>query len=112
MTETTLTVFDLIGLLGSSGVAVLLVALGLISRRLGLATRAKPYFYGLFAAAGLLLISVAVQALNLLLGLATRAEQAASYAWVLAINGLPALAFTLALYVAWRYWSWLLAERD
>jgi len=112
MTDLTITLFDLIGLLGWSGIAVMLIALGLISRRLGLATRAKPYFYGFFAAAALLFTSVIMQALNLLLGLMSSAEQAVSYGWVLAINGLPALAVTLALYVAWRYWSWLLAERD
>jgi hypothetical protein len=32
--------------------------------------------------------------------------------WVLLYNGLPALAVTLGLFVAWRYWSWLLAERN
>jgi hypothetical protein len=30
---------------------------------------------------------------------------------VLFYVGLPAIAITLGLVAAWRYWSWLLAER-
>jgi hypothetical protein len=85
------------------------VTMGLLSRKLGIATRAKPYYLGFFAAAGLMLISGGARFLYALLPI--DAGSVADILRLLLLDGLPALAATLAVILAWRYWSWLLAER-
>lgn len=105
-------IMSLFGLLGTLGILVVLVVMGLLSRRLGLATRARPYYLGFFAAAGLNGISLIAHLINLISGAIGAGGLPDDAGWVLVINGLPALAVTLGLYSAWRYWSWLLAERD
>jgi len=97
---------------GQIGIAAALLVLGLISRRLGSATRAKPQFIGFFIAAALLLTSAVVRALNLIFGLVPLGEVPVSFGWVMLYNGLPALGITLGVIFSWHYWSWLLAERD
>lgn len=85
-----------------------LVVIGLLSRRLGEATRAAPYHIGFYVAAGLVLVSVLARLFNLLFVPATVDDPL----WIALYSGLPALAVTIGVFVAWRYWSWLLAERD
>lgn len=97
--------------LGHVAIVIALIIIGLLSRRLGQATRARPFYIGHFAAAGLIGISASAHIVGAVNGMPGDA-QSAGIEWVLLVNGLPALAFTLALYVTWRYWSWLLAERD
>lgn len=89
---------------------VMLVVLALISRRLGRVTRAAPHY-----------IAFLVAAVFVAAGLTARALDAAYGADPVAVHGnsgalllyavLPALGLTLAVVAAWRYWSWLLAER-
>jgi hypothetical protein len=98
-----------LGLLGPFSIAITLVVLGLISRRLGEQGNAKSYYLGFFCGAALMLTSVAAQFLDLLLHFQHTDSDAL---WVILENGLPALAITLGVIFAWRYWSWLLAERD
>jgi len=95
--------------LGLALLAASLVLLALLSRRLGRVTHAPPYYIGLLVAAGLLLLAAGIRLVNNLRGVDA---SAASGWWVAAYTGLPALAITTALVFAWRYWSWLLAERD
>ncbi|MEP7290986.1 MAG: hypothetical protein ABI835_04340 [Chloroflexota bacterium] len=99
----------LLGLLGHLSIAITLIVLGLLSRRLGAQTHAKPYFFGFFVAAVLILLSIAAQILDIFLHF-SRTETDPT--WVLITDGLPALAVTIGVIFAWRYWSWLLAERD
>ncbi len=99
----------LLGLLAPLSIFITLVVMGLISRRLGQQTNAKPHYLGFFAAALLVAISIAAQLLNLLLHLAPAGRDPF---WVLLEDGLPAIAMTMGVIFAWRYWSWLLAERD
>jgi hypothetical protein len=90
------------------GLAVALVLLALLSRRLGQVTHAPPYYIGLLVSAGLLTMSAIAR-----WGNGGREIPLEAYpVWVLIYTGLPALALTLAVAFAWRYWSWLLAERD
>jgi len=105
-------VLSLFGLLGTLGILIVLIIMGLLSRRLGLATRAKPHYLVFFAAAALTGISLIAHVVNLISGATAADGLPADAGWVLLLNGLPALAVTLGLYSAWRYWSWLLAERD
>jgi hypothetical protein len=104
--------FDWLALLGLSGLLALLFVLGLISKRFGEATRAKPYYLGFFAAQGMLGLSLAARAANLILNLVRPEDLTHDFVWVGLYTGLPALAITVSVVVAWRYWSWLLAERD
>lgn len=109
--ESELVWFDWLALFGISGLLALLFVLGLISKRFGEATRAKPYYLGFFAAQGMLGLSLAARAANLILNLGP-ADLTQDFLWVGLYTGLPALAITVSVVVAWRYWSWLLAERD
>lgn len=91
-----------------AAIAFAFIVLGLLSRRLGGATRAKPYFAGFFIAAGLMLISAAA---HFYYALPDNNAQPDDFVPVLLTEGFPAVATTLAVILAWRYWSWLLAER-
>ena len=95
--------------LGLALLAMSVTWLALLSRRLGRVTHAPPYYIGLLVAAGLLLLSAIIQLINDLRGVIISATNSW---WVTVYIGLPALAITIALVFAWRYWSWLLAERD
>ncbi len=94
-----------VGLLGPLGVMAMLLVLALLSRRMGRVTGVTPYYIGLLVAAALVAAGLAARAL----GVAPAPDDAAA---LLLYVGLPALGLTLALVVAWRYWSWLLAERN
>ncbi|HLU12286.1 MAG TPA: hypothetical protein VK003_21590 [Oceanobacillus sp.] len=107
-----MTALDMLGLCGPASIGIALVILGLLSKRLGSATRAPNYYIGFYVAAGLVFLSVAVQAANLLFDLASGDELIESWVWVFLYNGLPALGVTVGVIFAWRYWSWLLAERS
>ena len=90
---------------------IALLGMGILSRRLGAATRAPRYYRGFFIAAFIQMISTGAVAANSLFGLADADTLINSIEWVLIYNGLPALAVTIGVYLGWRYWSWLLAER-
>ena len=95
-------------LIAPAALAFAFIVLGLLSRRLGSATRAKPYYTGFFVAAGLMLISAAARFFYALPGNETPNDD---FLRLLLTEGFPAVAATLAVILAWRYWSWLLAER-
>lgn len=99
----------LFGLLGPFSIAVTLLIMGLLSKRLGDQGKARPYYLGFFAGATLLGISTGAQVLDLLIRF-PHAEF--DLLWVILAEGFPALAVTLGVISSWRYWSWLLAERD
>lgn len=99
----------LLGLLGPISIALLLIIVGLLSKRLGEQTHAKPYYFGFYTAAGLMLISAAARFLELVSQGTVAFNDALR---LLFEDALPALALSIGVYVAWRYWSWLLAERD
>jgi hypothetical protein len=99
----------LLGLLGPFSVAVALIVIGALSKRLGAQTHAKRHYLGFYFAAALMLISTAAQ---LILLLSNSPRTPADLTWVLVADGIPALAVTIGVIYAWRYWSWLLAERD
>lgn len=98
----------MLGVVGPLSICVLLVVLGLLSRRLGRGTHASPYYVGFFVAAALVAISAVARGVHVF----SAVEVNDSMAWVVVYNGFPALGVTLGVVIAWRYWSWLLAERD
>jgi hypothetical protein len=101
-----------VGLLGPLSVAVLLGLLGRLSKKLGSVTQAAPYYYFFYIASALTLISLAARLWNIMRGVTIDLSLDDHLVWVLLYNGLPALAVTLGIIAAWRYWSWLLAERS
>lgn len=96
--------------LGPVSLLGLMCAFGLLSRRLGRVTHARPYYLLFFASAILIGGAVVIR-----LWAVQLAESNIVYdnsVWAVVYNALIALAVTLGLSSAWRYWSWLLAERD
>ena len=99
----------LFALIGLFSIAVALVILGLLSKRLGQVTRAPRYYRFFFIAAILLIISLLFRLFNLVQSHIPAADDPVA---VIFYIGLPAFALTISLMIAWRYWSWLLAERS
>lgn len=95
--------------IGIVAIALLLIVLGLISRRLGRVTHAKGYYRLFFVSALLMLMGAGGRMWS-----AFRPDDLIydNIWWILIYNGAPTLGLTLAVVVAWYYWSWLLAERD
>jgi hypothetical protein len=97
-------------IIGPLSVCVMLLVLGELSHRLGRVTRVPRYYRGFYIAALLI-------ALNALFYMLLWAELPLSPILMdtrvqsFVLLGFPAVGLTIALAVAWRYWSWLLAER-
>jgi hypothetical protein len=103
--------FGLFAFMGSFGLMTACVVLGLLSGRLGHASGAQPFHRCFYAAAVLLFVRAALRGSVLFLGWSSPEAVAADPAWIVLTDGLLATALTLAVVIAWRYWSWLLAER-
>jgi ABC-type Mn2+/Zn2+ transport system permease subunit len=91
-------------------VLAMLITLALLSRRFGKVTKATPYYLGFFAAAVLVLLAMATRIY--VLWLAQKPQIYDNTLWTLVYHGLMASGIVIALFAAWRYWSWLFAERD
>ncbi len=102
----------LFGLIGPISIGLALLVMGLLSKRLGSVTRAPRHYLGFYLAVLMIGISVFARLLNVGRGVAVVADLNQDLGWVVIYNGLPAIAVTIGLYVGWRYWSWLLAERN
>jgi hypothetical protein len=101
-----------LSLLGPLSIGSALIVLGWLSRRLGEVTRDTSYYRGFYLAAGLVSVGVVARLANLGYGAEAAARLHRNLLWVLLYHGVPALGVTLGVIIAWRYWSWLLAERD
>lgn len=98
-------------LIGQIGIFIMLIVIALLSRRLGAASRTKFRYIGFILAIVLMGVSIAVRILNITFNFVLGAELHTSLLWMLLYDGLPAAALTIGVVAAWRYWSWLLAER-
>jgi hypothetical protein len=101
----------LLAIIGVAGIGVALFVLGSLSQRLGSVTRAPRFYVGFYLGALLVSISVLARLLNIGRGTGAAQELVRDPFWVVLYIGLPAFALTLGVFIAWRYWSWLLAER-
>jgi hypothetical protein len=101
---------SLLSLFGPISISIMLVTMGLLSRRLGRVTSAAPHYIGFFIAAVLVGIGVATRFIALIAG--SGAPSNDNIIWLTLHSGIPTIGVTLGAIVAWRYWSWLLAERD
>jgi hypothetical protein len=104
--------YGVAGLIGWLSICVFLIVMGLLSRRLGQVTYARSYYIGFFSGAALVSIGIVSRIINLTNELALIPNLHDNITWVLLYNGAPAAGVTVGLIVAWRYWSWLLAERE
>lgn len=102
----------LFGVLGPLSICVTFVVLALLSQRLGRVTRARQDYIGLYVAALLVGIGTLARVVNLGRGAAATADMSHELLFVFFYTILPALGVTLGVIVAWRYWSWLFAERS
>ncbi|RMG87240.1 MAG: hypothetical protein D6712_05970 [Chloroflexi bacterium] len=103
------TLIGALGILGPLAVGGLLVILGLLSRRMARVTHDKPYYILSFIGALLVWSGAVIRLLNLN---SQTTDLHQNLLWSILYNGLPAAGLTLGLYVGWRYWSWLLADRE
>lgn len=99
---------DLLPVVSTGSVAVALLILARLSRRLGLVTRAPRYYRLFYLAAALLIISAIARFINEIQQVSITINDPI---WVTIYLGFPAIGLTLGVIIAWRYWSWLLAER-
>lgn len=99
-----------LSLIAPLAVLAMLFTLAFLSRRFGQVTKATPYYLMFFAAAFLIVLAMAARIYVLLL--AQTHEIYDNTLWTLVYHGLMASGIVIALFAAWRYWSWLFAERD
>ena len=87
--------------------SVSMILLALLSRRLGQVTVAPPNYIGVLIGAALVGGSGIAR-----IGYVLNASDLALDWWLIgAFDGIPSIGVTVAVVYAWRYWSWLFAER-
>jgi hypothetical protein len=101
--------FNLIGMLS---IFVVLIVMALLSKRLGIVTRTRPYYLGFYVAALLMGISIIVRIMGSPTAIDPNLPLQQDGTVIFFYGILPALSLTLGVIVAWRYWSWLFAERN
>lgn len=107
--------FDWAGLLGSIGfgsISLTLIILGVLSQRLGRVTNAPAYYLGFYLGGCMVGCGMLGRLIHINDPDSVTSTLQDSGMWVMVYNGFPAIGITLGLILAWRYWSWLLAERD
>lgn len=104
------TISGIFGALGMTSVSITLAVLGRLSWRLGRVTGAARHYIGFYIAALLVGVGVVVR-LAIATGVVNSIDLQENVLWVLLYNGAPAAGLTIGVIYAWRYWSWLLAER-
>jgi chromate transport protein ChrA len=100
----------LLDLFGMASIALAMIVLALLSKRLGAVTHTPRFYRGFYISAALMMAAVSARLLNWLQNTDPALINSDPVSILLYV-GLPVLAITLAVIVAWRYWSWLLAER-
>ncbi len=96
------------------GVIYLVYIFSVLSRKLGSVTKMRPFYRGFYVAIGLIGLALVSSWLLLtaritpdLLPVAWRDETL----YLVVFNATLAVAVTLSLVLAWRYWGWLFKER-
>ncbi len=97
-----------LALLGPFSVCIMLLVFGVLSRRLGRVTHAAPYYLGFLVGAALVASALVVRIMYAAHG----TIPPENIVWTFTYHLLFSSGVTLGLIAAWRYWSWLLAERD
>ncbi len=107
--------FTVLSPLGTISLIVLFFILARLSEKLGAVTKMAPHYRWFWVGQGFLVIAL----LSQLLRISVSPAKQASYFWLdtpalyLITYHLPmVIGVTISLVVTWRYWSWLLTERD
>lgn len=111
---------NLTATLGSMGLLSLVFTLLILARlsdKLGAVTKMPKYYRGFYVASALLLVAALVRFLkaNLLFAALPQTGLAFLNSDVVSLlfYHIPlALSSTIGLVITWRYWGWLLKERD
>jgi hypothetical protein len=107
--------FTLLSPLGTIAIIFLFFILARLSEKLGAVTRMLPHYRWFWVGIGFLGIALISQLLRISVSLAgqTSFRWSNSHLFYLVTYHLPmAVGVTIGLAVTWRYWSWLLTERD
>ena len=107
--------FTILSPLGTISIIFLFFILARLSGKLGAVTRMLPYHRWFLAGQGFLgvaLISQLLRISELLTRQASCLWSDMSLAYLITYHLPMAIGVTIGLVVTWRYWSWLLTERD
>lgn len=107
--------FQLLGVGATLAVGLMLFILGLLSKRLGEVTHTRPYYRWLYGAAALTCIAAFFEFLYILSTFSEGSDTSLLYnkAFYVVTYVIPlAISLTIGAIVSWRYWSWLVIERD
>jgi hypothetical protein len=107
--------FTLLSPVGTISVMFLFLILARLSEKLGDVTRMPPYYRWFWVGIGFLGIALISQLLRISVSLTgqTSYPLLIDPLFYLVTYHLPlAIGITIGLTVAWRYWSWLLTERN
>ncbi len=102
---------EIMNALGMFSIVTVMLLMAELSKKLGRVTRAFPAYKGFYGAAFLVMIGVIARIANVTLTANQLSELHKNFLWVLLYHAVPAFGVTLGVVIAWRYWSWLLAER-
>lgn len=99
----------LLGTFSTLSVLLLFYILAKLSERFGNVIKMKPIYRYYYLAAGLVAVSLVTQFF-----VARIKGQGLNTPWVLLVGYyIPlSLGLTIGLVITWRYWSWLVTERD
>lgn len=96
------------------GVIYLLYIFSVLSRKLGSVTKMRPFYRGFYVAIGLIGLGMVSSWLFLTVRITPDLLPAAwrdETLYLAIFNVALAVAVTLSMGVAWRYWGWLFKER-
>ena len=105
----------LLGSLATLAIVLLVYILAKLSARFGTVIKMQPIYRYYYLAAGLMTISFLIQILvsvpHLIPGV-NLAWLASSWLLLLVYHLPLVIGVTISLIITWRYWSWLVTERD
>jgi len=107
--------FTLLSPVGTISIIFLFFILARLSEKLGAVTRMPAYYRWFGVGIGFLVIALISQLLRITVSLTGQTSYPVlnDSLFYLATYYLPmAIGVTIGLAVTWRYWSWLLTERD
>ena len=107
--------FTVLSPLGTISLIFLLFILARLSQKFGAVTKMAPYYRWFWVGLGFMVIALVAQLLRLgvLLTKEVSYLEPDTPAFYLITYHVPmALGLTFSLAATWRYWSWLLTERD
>jgi chromate transport protein ChrA len=102
-----------LSIIGLLAVFFMLFMLANLSRRLGAVTKMKPYYRGFYVAMAILVVPFIARVMRSSMALSPSVGPTLlnNPVFYLFTYHLPsAIALTLSIAVAWRYWGWLFLE--